>query len=99
MFELVVPDALDAEVPADDRLSPVREMVGRRVYAFEGPRAAAQELAATLSEASGGPPVLLNVVTEQTSGRRIVDVYMYRGGQQQSVSRGVEKPTPDDEPL
>lgn len=97
MLELVVPSALDADAAADDRLSPLREMVGRRVYAIDGPFDAAQALAATLSEAGGGPPVLLNVVTDQTGDTRTVDVHMYRGGQHVSVSRGVEKPRPQDE--
>lgn len=97
MLELVVPESLDAAALDDDRLAPVREMVGRRVYAFEGPLDDGQVLATTLSEHTSGPPVLLNAVANQTAGTRTVDVYMYRGGQHMSVSRGVEKPVPEDE--
>ncbi len=96
MIELVVPDALD-EHPAldDDRLSSTREMVGRRVLAFDGPLDDALALAEQLSEESRGNPVLVNDVTDRTDDLRIVDVYMHQGGRQMSVSEGVERPRPD----
>lgn len=97
MLELVVPDALgDPAVLNDDRLSMTREMVGRRIYTVTGSLEEGRELAATLSEETGAPPVLLNDVTEQTPETRVVDVYMYRNGRQMSVSAGVEKPRPDE---
>ena len=97
MPELVVPDALgDHPALNDDRLSIAREMVGRQVYTFSGPLEEGCELAATLSEETGGPPVLLNDITEQTPETRVVDVYMYRNGRQMSVSANVEKPRPDE---
>lgn len=97
MLELVVPDALgDHPALNDDRLSMAREMVGRQVYTFSGPLEEGCDRAAALSEETSGPPVLLNEITEQTSDTRVVDVYMYRNGQQMSVSSGVEKPRPDD---
>jgi hypothetical protein len=96
MLELVVPDSLAGhDALDDDRLTPVREMVGRQVFSFDGAPDEARALAATLSQA-GGPPVLLNDVTDQAAGTRTVDVFMYREGQQVSVSRGVEKPTPEE---
>jgi len=97
MIELVVPEALgDHSTLTDEAVSLTREMVGRRVYAFTGPLADGCDRAAALSEASDGPPVLVNHITDQTSDTRVVDVYMYRNGRQMSVSSGVEKPRPDE---
>jgi hypothetical protein len=97
MLELVVPDSLAGhDALDDDRLTPVREMVGRQVFSFDGAPDEARALAATLSQA-GGPPVLLNDVTDQTPETRTVDVYMYRDGEQKSGSMGVQKPRPDDD--
>jgi len=96
MTELVVPDALDGHAKLeDDRLSLTREMVGRRVFAFDGPLDDALSLAEQLSEESRGNPVLVNDVKDKTEDARIVDVYMHRGGRQMSVSEGVERPRQD----
>lgn len=96
MIELVAPDALDGHaVLDDDRLTPTREMVGRRVFAFDGPLEEALALAEQLSEDSRGNPVLVNDVTDKTEDTRIVDVYMHRGGRQMSVSEDVERPRQD----
>jgi hypothetical protein len=98
MIELVVPDALDGhEQLDDDRLSMAREMVGRRVFAFDGPLDDALAFAEALSEDSRGNPVLVNDVTERTEDARIVDVYMHQGGRRMSASEGVERPPPDDQ--
>lgn len=96
MIELVVPDALaDHTQLDDDRLSVARELVGRLVFSVDGPLDDALALAETLSAESGGAPVLVNDVAEQTGDTRIVDVYMHQGGRQVSVSEGVERPLPD----
>lgn len=96
MIELVVPDALDEhEQLDDDRLSTAREMVGRQVFAFDGPLDDALVLAEALSEKSRGNPVLVNDVTERMEDARIVDVYMHQGGRRMSVSEGVERPRRD----
>jgi hypothetical protein len=97
MPELVVPDALDPSSRLDDRFSLRREMVGRRVYAFDGPLDEVLALATELSEEVNGQPVLVNDVTDETDDTRIVDVYVHQGGRQMSVSEGVERPPPDDE--
>ena len=95
MPELVVPDALDGhDLLDDDRLSPTREMVGRRVFSFDGPLDAVLDLAAKLSGESRGQPVLVNDITTETDEGRIVDVYMHQGGRQMSVSEGVTRPSP-----
>jgi hypothetical protein len=92
MTELVAPDALDGHsLLDDDRLSLSRDMVGRRVFAFDGTLDEAFSLAEALSEEVRGQPVLINEVTDETDDARIVDVYMHRNGQQMSVSNGVEK--------
>jgi len=96
MPELVVPDALDDHPSLnDDRLSLNREMVGRRVFAFEGPLDDVLALAEELSSDSRGNPVLVNDITSETDETRIVDVYMHQGGRRMSVSEGVEQPLPD----
>jgi hypothetical protein len=96
MTELVVPDALDGHAMLDDdRLTMDREMVGRRVFAFDGPLDEVLALAEELSEESRGNPVLVNDVTEETEDARVVDVYMHQGGRRMSVSEGVERPRPD----
>jgi hypothetical protein len=96
MTELVVPDPLDGHSALDDdRLSLSREMVGRRVFAFDGPLDDGLALAETLSEESRGTPVLVNDVTSETDDVRVVDVYMHQGGRRMSVSEGVERPQPD----
>lgn len=96
MIELVVPDALDGHAQLDDdRLSTVREMVGRQVFSFEGPLDDALTLAEKLSEDSRGTPVLVNDVAEQTGDTRTVDVYIHQDGRRMSVSEGVERPRPD----
>jgi hypothetical protein len=97
MPELVVPDALDGHALLDDdRLSPSREMVGRRVFSFEGPLDAVLGLAAKLSAESRGQPVLVNDITAETDEGRVVDVYMHQGGQQRSVSEDVMRPSPSE---
>jgi hypothetical protein len=93
MPELIVPDALPANVlPDDDRLSLSRELVGRRVFSFDGPLDAVLTLAETMSAESRGQPVLVNDVTAETDEGRIVDVYMHQGGERRSVSEGVPRP-------
>lgn len=92
MIELVIPESLlGADVLDDDRLSAVRTMVGRRVFAVEGTLEDAQRLANAVSEA-GREPVIVNDVTDRTEETRVVDVYMHQAGRQQSVSKGVERP-------
>lgn len=95
MPELVVPTGLQSH-PAldDDRLALHREMVGRHVYAFDGPLDESRTMATTLSE-DASAPVLVNDVTETTDDTRTVDVYMHQGGREQSVSKGVTQPRPD----
>jgi hypothetical protein len=96
MIELVVPDALAEHAQLDDdRLSVAREMVGRQVFSFDGPLDDALALAESLSEESGGAPVLVNDVAKQTDETRIVDVYMHQDGRRMSVSEGAERPVPD----
>lgn len=94
MIEIVVPDSNEDEL-ADERLSIHRQLVGRTVYAFDGPREDALSLAAELSENTGGAPVLVNDVASQTDDSRTVDIYMHRDGQRMSVSKGVERPLPE----
>jgi len=97
MPELVVPDALDDnDLLDDDRLSPTREMVGRRVFSFDGPLDAVLDLAEKLSAESRGQPVLVNDVTAESDEGRVVDVYMHQGGQRRSVSEGVTRPAPSE---
>lgn len=92
MIELVVPEDLsDSGQLEDERLSACREMVGREVFSFDGSLEDAKALANELSEDSR-EPVLVNDVTDQTDEHRIVDVYMHQGGQERSVSEGVERP-------
>lgn len=96
MIELVVPDAMTGHALLDDdRFSLAREMVGRHVFAFEGPLDEGLSIAEQLSEDSPGPPVLVNDVTDESKDKRIVDVYMHQGGRQRSVSEGVERPLPE----
>ncbi len=96
MTELVVPDAMNGhDMLDDDRLALTREMVGRHVFAFDGPLDEVLSIAEQLSEESRGNPVLVNDVTEESDDSRIVDVYMHQGGRQMSVSEGVERPTPE----
>jgi hypothetical protein len=97
MPELVVPDALDDhDLLDDDCLSPSRDLVGRRVFSFDGPLDEALALAEVLSGESGGQPVLVNDVTAETDDGRIVDVYMHQGGRRRSVSEDVERPSPSE---
>lgn len=93
MVELVVPETI-GDVPHldDNRLSLTRDMVGRRVFVFEGDVAAARSLASDLSEETEGAPVLVNDVRSQTEASRTLDVYMHRDGQPMSVSEDVERP-------
>lgn len=93
MIELVIPDALaDHPKLADDRLSEVREMVGRSVYIFDGPLNEGLTVAEQLSSDAPSQPVLVNDVTNATEDMRTVDVYVHQNGQQMSVSRGVDRP-------
>lgn len=99
MPELVLPDALDDHSVHDDaRVSVRREMVGRRVLAFDGPLDEALALAESLSATRPGDPVLVNEVTSETDDTRTVNVYMHQGGRRMSVSEGVEQPLPDEHP-
>jgi hypothetical protein len=96
MPELVVPDALDDhDLTGDDRLSVTRELVGRRVFAFDGPLDEALALGEALSAGSRAQPVLVNDITAEAGDTRTVDVYMHRGGRRVSVSEDVERPRPD----
>jgi len=71
MIELVLPDALEGNGTLnDDRLSLMREMVGRRVFAFDGLLEEVLTLAENLSEESRGSPVLVNDVTSKTENTR-----------------------------
>jgi hypothetical protein len=95
MIEIVVPDALTGHALLDDdRLSLVREMVGRCVFELDGPLDAGLHIAEQLSEDSPSP-VLVNDVTGESGDNRIVDVYMHQGGRRRSVSEGVERPLPE----
>lgn len=97
MPELIVPDALDDnDLLDDDRLSLSRELVGRRVFSFDGPLDAVLDLAEALSAESRGQPVLVNDVTAETDEGRTVDVYMHQGGQRKSVSESVSRPAPSE---
>lgn len=92
MIEIVVPEDLtDSDDLDDDRISALREMVGREVFSFDGPLEDAKQIASAVS-AGGREPVLVNDVTDQTDEQRIVDVYMHQGGQERSASKGVERP-------
>lgn len=93
MPELVVPDtASGSSLLDDERLTRTREMVGRQVFAFDGPLEEVLVLAEQLSAEIQGPPVLVNDVTDQTEETRAVDVYMHQNGRRMGVSEGVEKP-------
>lgn len=95
MIELVVPDAMTGHALLDDdRVSLVREMVGRCVFEFDGPLDGGLSIAGQLSEDSAAP-VLVNDVKSENRDKRIVDVYMHQGGQRRSVSEGVERPLPE----
>jgi len=96
MIELVVPDAVDVSSRLDStHYSLHREMVGRRVFAADGPLEEVLALAEELSEDTGGEPVLVNDVVGQGEDTRRVDVYVLRGGHRLSVSEGVERPRPE----
>jgi len=96
MPELVVPDAASSHSRLDDdRLTRTREMVGRQVFAFDGPLEEVLALAEELSGEVNGAPVLVNDVTGQSEDTRTLDVYMHQGGRRMSVSEGVEKPRAD----
>lgn len=96
MIELVIPDVLEDHTQLDDdRLSEVREMVGRRVYTFDGPLAEGLTVAEQLSDDARNQPVLINDVTSKTGDMRTVDVYVHQNGQQMSVSKGVDRPRRD----
>lgn len=98
MLEIVVPDTFDAHPGLDaPRLSLSRTMVGRHVYAFDGPLDDGLALARTLSE-DAASPVLVNHVIDETDDTRIVDVYMHQDGQHMSTSERVEKPLPEAAP-
>ena len=96
MIELVVPEAATGHALLDDdRLSLRREMVGRCVFELDGQLHDGLRIAEQLSEDSAGPAILVNDVTGKSGDKRIVDVYMHQGGQQRSVSEGVERPLPE----
>jgi hypothetical protein len=96
VIELVVPEALDPSSRLDDtRYSLRREMVGRRVFAADGPLDEVLTTAEELSADVRGGPVLVNDVVDRDEHTRMVDVYVHRDGRCLSVSEGVERPNPE----